>query len=79
MTMITAKLPTTASMFIMSIAHSAKERFKSIPPGMLVVGEVTLEMFGCSEGGNREKEVFQEGLGVTGRSMRGWDKEETVR
>lgn len=29
--------------------------------------------------GRPEREVFQEGLGVTGRSMRGWDKEERVR
>lgn len=49
---------------------------------MLAMDGVTLEIFGCSEAGNverPEREVFQEGLGVTGCSMRGWDKEERVR
>jgi len=48
---------------------------------MLATGEVTLEIFGCREAedtGRSDREVFQEGLGVTGRSMRGWDKEVRV-
>lgn len=48
---------------------------------MLAMGRVTLEIFGCSEVrkvGRLERESFQEGLDVTGCSMRGWDKEERV-
>ncbi|TNN82929.1 hypothetical protein EYF80_006886 [Liparis tanakae] len=82
MTIITAKLPTTASTSMMSIAHSAKDWFRSTSPRTLATGEVTFEIFGRSETedtGRSDREVFQERLGVTGRSMRGWDKEGSSR